>query len=452
VLDHLARAYTTKWDIVAVDDGYEHDEILSSQRPNPMTWMNMMSVCTKTRAATLSISGVWSYLDMEWSHPWFELCYNRARMSSLSVIIKRDESWPPPSSREENFQLLTGKTTKGDAEGPSIRCLDYRSETNFFSHSRTTPPQDGGIQYDWNALGHAVARLRILRLQFIILTDIAAFPPLTHLALVFCYFEGNQQDLFRWIAHAFPQLSHLELGPVPTSQSVDREKVTGLEGLLPRLSMLRIHGKLFFVVSALHAFSVPQERLTVSVSPDSMMGDIRGSNLRRRGQILDRILVIAPHAPASKRAFHIRPTTMGTPFGDRTGFNLSFQHMGSSGPRVMYTDYRDDICGYSSVFERFDTVHVHGTAARAFFVYAKESPLDALASIQHVVIEDGDGGLLELAAWLEARASAGTPVQTINFQECQGYVRVYGPIVGFAHKIISEHALFAVQADGIALY
>jgi hypothetical protein len=413
-----------------------------------MPWRPLMHTCTHMRSLFISSApGLWSYVDLNWKHQWLKTCVERAGMAHIAILAsqrRRFSSWKaragvdPVRIRQANLRWLLSRQSPDRNAVHDLHALVCLGDDGIRSGGDRSAPAVASEQtYLWTQLQGRTACATLLRVSKADFpADIGRWTSLVGLDVSHCGYDGNPRSLFRSIAQAAPQIEQLTLECVRCSPMTDEIQVVELENLLPRLQDLRIRDKTAFVATALHALVRPRARMAV------LTGLALGSTSEHeyfRGPLIDRLLRLV--------SYNVRATPITVECAWRTEHfvHVYFDHPRSSTtPRVAFTDYCTPLPSCAALFERFGVLRVLKRAVQILFDYATRDPA-MLASIEHVVIVNGEGGLPELATWLSIRAAAGRCVRSLNFEGTKEYLRLHGSIPTIVRDYLPSNLIGAVQ-------
>jgi hypothetical protein len=410
-----------------------------------MPWRPLMHTCTHMRSLFISSApGLWSYVDLNWKHQWFKTCVERAGMAHIAIFAfqrRRFSSWKaqagldPARIRRANLRWLLSRQTPDRNAVHDLHALVCLGDDGIRSGGDHSAPEVASEQtYLWTQLQGRTACATLLRVSKANFpADIGRWTSLVGLDFSRCSYAGNPRSLFRSIAQAAPQIEQLSLDYVQCSPMTDEIQVVELENLLPYLQDLRIQDDLPVVTTALHALVPPRVRLEV------LPGSCQSEDERCRGPFLDRLLRLVSYST------RITPITVECAWRTENYVRVSFDHPRSGAtPRVALTYFNTPLTSSASLFGRFSVLQVRNRAVHILFEHAARDPA-MLASIEHVVIVNGEGGLSELATWLSVRAATGRCVRSLNFEGTKEYLRLHGSIPTIVRDYLPSHVIGAVQ-------
>jgi hypothetical protein len=442
VFDLVASSYYECWTVTnAVSK-------ISRYRDPVITWKELMAVCMFTRQVALQSLRLWSYLSLHWRPEWFRLCLDRAGAWRLSVISNKYSLRPLSNeeqrgaSRNTNLALLTERLATSQAVDSShsyppamLYCLSLRGKLRPIE-------RDGTLTAE---MGLSLTSLYFCNLRLSL--DMPNCPQLVQLVIHACWFRGSKHELFRHIAKIAPVLQDIHIGPIYAPEDEQyAPTVDQSEGLLPLLQRIDIETNYRTATEVLSVFASPKSKLYIRITDTEVEDDVQ----HYRDTMLAQMRRIAP--PTADASLELQPCIWKDFFSDEIdGSSLYIKYQDSSS-RITCTLWQKSIKDWSSVFDHFSTVIIYGKMAQRFFSCAAANATAVFTSITHVIIRDGEGGLVELGSWLDARAAADKPVTVVDFKRCKRYIQAHGKVKAFARQFIGEQARGAVRNNGKRVY
>jgi hypothetical protein len=421
-------------------------------QPEPVVaWQQLMQVCVLARDVAHHSPRLWSYLDLNWHPEWFQLCLRRAGSCRFSVMANEYPLRPSDdvgdvrkrkeAIRSVNLAFLKEQLAIIDASDHAY------SRITAVLRSLSMRGKMIPVSTHWGPTAEMAVSLTNLSFRNLRLTlDIPHCPHLVQLAVIACRFRGTEREIYRHMAKIAPALQDLHAGSIfATEDEQYTPNIDESEGLLPLLQSMTIETSYRSATTVLSVFARPRSQLNIRVTDTRMEGDCE----HWRGIMLAQMRRYASRTVGA--GLHLRARHWTDVYSHEIdGCSLYIRYRNSTS-RLTCLMWQEGVKDCSSVFDHYDTVQIYGKVAGPFFSYAAAHPTSAFASITHVIIRDGEGGLEELGSWLDARAVAGQPIQMVNFKRCKGYIDAHGTIGEIARKFIGEQARVAVYEDDVRL-
>jgi hypothetical protein len=122
---------------------------------------------------------------------------------------------------------------------------------------------------------------------------------------------------------------------------------------------------------------------------------------------------------------------------------------------ITYEDHCDKLDDFSAILDHALALRVHGTNAfNELFAYAtRPNKQDqALAALEHLVLEDFGSPLYDFSHWLARRARAGRRLKSVDFCGKKSYVVRFGTVAKLGKQMVEEGVVEQVLMDGQPLY
>jgi hypothetical protein len=416
-------------------------------------WPTVTGVCRRIRSLAIDSPSLWSFIDFWPKTEWIDLCRRRAGDSPL--VIGYDGTMPPRGSvrellvatiaRAERVELLISGWNPGLLPAV-IQALDRENEhlRSLYYYSRLSEPMF--------ELSHTSMRLSHSNLKSLTLNNAhlrlggLQMPSLTHLVFSRCEVKDGVEYLLRFIENS-PQLRRLRLtkiacpehtGRIRTVQLLQLERLN-LENvpvvlaiLLPAFEQLRQHH---------HILMLPEPKEEVGSPSLAESRDASYENVVR-------IFGLHPNQlPAAQLLMEEVPRTPDE--GSFEVLALSLHIRPHEGLRT-YTMHCRSVLEFGRVLSEAKTIRLFGKAVEHVFSPAVHVGAAALACVEHIIIENGEGDRVGLYRWLCHRYAAGKPIRVLEFRGCADLTQTWGSIAQIKEEIAPAN-VGEVLEDGRAV-
>jgi hypothetical protein len=296
-------------------------------------------------------------------------------------------------------------------------------------------------------LGGAPVSLTKLILEHVHLASEApVFPSLLYLELRRIWLAQGMKQLLDLLEKA-PRLKHLHTRVVRVvSHHTPNDKFRPIN--LPRLATVHIEDCVGDIGALIDILPLPQCEYHAELilgkypaEPDDVMTNQRTEDFQRAFHKFG----LHKHSPPSP-VVHLSKTHFGGDF-----FELTLVHSDVSGRKMTYKDGDRRLVLFNPILDELEMLHLQGNALQEAGIYAAIRPEHAFARLEHLVIEDGHGGLLDLLTWLRSRAAVGRRLRVIDFMKCEGFIQESDTMKQLKDDLLREELVEEVLEDGHAL-
>jgi hypothetical protein len=416
-------------------------------------WPIVTGVCRRIRSLAIESPSLWSFIDFWPKIEWIDLCRRRAGNSPL--VIGYNGKMTPRGSFQESLiatiaraerlellmsgwspMLLRAVIQALDSENENLRSLYYHSQLSepMFELSHTSMRLS---QSNLKSLTLINAHLRLGDLQL---------PSLTHLVFSKCEVKDGIGSLLQFIENA-PQLRLLRLTRIAWSEHTGRVQPVHLS----QLETLYLENVPVVLATLLPAFEQlrQQHHILMLPEPEEEVGSLSLAESRDASyENAIRIFGLHPdQLPAAQLSMETVPRTAEEEPFEVLALSLHIPH--HEGSRT-YTVRCRSVLEFGRVLSEVKTIHLSGKAVEHVFSPAVDVGMAALACVEHIIIENGEGDRVGLYRWLYHRYAAGKPIRVLDFRGCADLTQTWGSIAQIKEEIAPAN-VGEVLEDGRAV-